>query len=108
MTVHKPLGETISQGRGRLEFEERVEGRNLIEGGPLRATEGKPTSRAQRSHRGDELRSGKQAERLSGVQEARYLKERAKGQERVPRRREGETERRARRGTTGSKAPGLN
>ena len=45
MTVHKPLGETMSQGRGRLEFEERVEGRNLIEGGPLRDTEGKPTSR---------------------------------------------------------------
>ena len=108
MTVHKPLGETISQDRGRLEFEERVEGRNLIEGGPLRATEGKPTSRAQRTHRGAELRSGKQVARPSGAQEARYLKERTKGHERVPRRRKGETERRARRGTTGSKAPGLN
>ena len=78
MTVHKPLGETLSQGRGRLEFEERVKGRNLIEGGPLRETEGKPTSRAQRTHKGDELRSGKQVARPSGAQEARYLKERQK------------------------------
>lgn len=108
MTVHRPLGETINYDRGRLEFEERVKGRNLIEGGPLRATEGKPTSRVQRTHKGAELRSGKQVARLSGAQEARYLKERTKGQERVLRRRKGETEWRARRGTTGSKAPRLN
>ena len=64
MTVHKPLGETISHDWDRLEFEERVEGKNLIEGGPLRVTEGKPTSRVQRTHREAELRSGKQGRKV--------------------------------------------
>lgn len=58
-------------------FEERVRGRNLIEGGLL-GQPGDTNFMRRDTARESKLRSGKGSRKASGAQEARYLKERQK------------------------------
>ena len=88
VTVHKPLGEPISYDRNRLTFKERVEGRNLIEGGLLGLNRETATSIVQRNPKGVETPKvgkakspGSRLERGTGSQ---IPQRETEGQERVP------------------------
>ena len=81
-------------------------------GSATRVTPRESNFKVQRNPRAVETAKAGNAEppnkRLERGTRSQIPQRETKGQERVPRRSKGETERRARRGTTGSKAPRLN